>query len=78
MIRVLIVDDHPFLRLGVAMLLAQAEGIAVVGECTDGSEVLGAATAVRPDVVLMDINMPGARVWTRPGPCSAPGRRPAF
>ena len=58
MIRVLIVDDHPFVRLGVALLLAQAEGIAVVGECADGSEVLGAATAVRPDVVLMDINMP--------------------
>ena len=59
MIRVLIVDDHPFIRLGVATLLAQADGIAVVGECSDGSEVLDAAITVEPDVVLMDIHMPG-------------------
>ncbi len=59
MIRVLIVDDHPFVRLGVALLLAQAEGISVVGECVDGSEVLDTATVLEPDVVLMDIRMPG-------------------
>ena len=59
MIRVLIVDDHPFVRLGVATLLAQADGIAVVGECSDGSEVLDVAITVDPDVVLMDIHMPG-------------------
>ena len=59
MIRVLIVDDHPFVRLGVATLLAQADGIAVVGECSDGSEVLDVAITVEPDVVLMDIHMPG-------------------
>ena len=59
MIRVLIVDDHPFIRLGVATLLAQADGIAVVGECSDGSEVLDVAITVDPDVVLMDIHMPG-------------------
>jgi len=58
-IRVLIVDDHPFVRLGVATLLAQADGIAVVGECSDGSEVLDVAITVEPDVVLMDIHMPG-------------------
>jgi len=58
-IRVLIVDDHPFIRLGVATLLAQADGIAVVGECSDGSEVLDVAITVDPDVVLMDIHMPG-------------------
>jgi len=58
-IRVLIVDDHPFVRLGVATLLAQADGIAVVGECSDGSEVLDVAITVDPDVVLMDIHMPG-------------------
>jgi DNA-binding NarL/FixJ family response regulator len=58
-IRVLIVDDHPFIRLGVATLLAQADGIAVVGECSDGSEVLDVAITVEPDVVLMDIHMPG-------------------
>ena len=59
MIRVLIVDDHPFVRLGVATLLAQADGIAVVGECSDGSEVLDVVITVEPDVVLMDIHMPG-------------------
>ena len=57
--RVLIVDDHPLVRLGVATLLAQADGIAVVGECSDGSEVLDVAITVEPDVVLMDIHMPG-------------------
>ena len=47
MIRVLIVDDHPFVRTGVSRLLSQADGIVVVGECVDGDEV------------LMDIRMPG-------------------
>jgi DNA-binding NarL/FixJ family response regulator len=58
-IRVLIVDDHPLVRLGVATLLAQADGITVVGECSDGGEVVDVAIMVDPDVVLMDIHMPG-------------------
>jgi DNA-binding NarL/FixJ family response regulator len=58
-IRVLIVDDDALVRAGLAMLLAGAEGIEVVGEAADGSEVAGAVAEHRPDIVLMDIRMPG-------------------
>jgi len=58
MIRVLIVDDHEFVRAMVARVLADAERIRVVGEAADGSEVLDAVEAARPDVVLMDVRMP--------------------
>jgi DNA-binding NarL/FixJ family response regulator len=57
-IRVLVVDDHSFVRAGLTELLDAAEGIQVVGECTDGTEVTGMAGSVRPDVVLMDEQMP--------------------
>ena len=57
-IRVLIVDDDALVRAALAMLLAGAEDIAVAGEAKDGSEVMDAVTAVKPDVVLMDIRMP--------------------
>jgi len=59
MIRVLIVDDHPSVRQGVSQLLNHADGITVVGECTDGDQVLGTARDVEPDVVLMDLNLRG-------------------
>lgn len=58
-IRVLVVDDDALVRAGLAMLLAGAEEIVVVGEATDGSEVAGAVVEHEPDVVLMDIRMPG-------------------
>jgi DNA-binding NarL/FixJ family response regulator len=58
MTRVLIVDDHAFVRTGLTALLNGADGIAVVGECADGADVPDIATAVRPDVVLMDVQMP--------------------
>jgi DNA-binding NarL/FixJ family response regulator len=58
-IKVLIVDDHAFVRFGVSMLSEQADGITVVGECADGDEVPGAVRAWNPDVVLMDIRMRG-------------------
>ena len=58
MTRVLIVDDHAFVRTGLIALLNAADGIAVVGECADGAEVPGVAPRVRPDVVLMDVEMP--------------------
>jgi len=57
-IRVLIVDDDALVRAALAMLLAGAEDIAVVGEAKDGSEVMDAVAAAAPDVVLMDIRMP--------------------
>ena len=58
-IRVLVVDDDALVRAGLAMLLAGAEDIAIVGEAADGNEVARAVAEYRPDVVLMDIRMPG-------------------
>jgi DNA-binding NarL/FixJ family response regulator len=58
MIRVLIADDHPFVRAAVAALLNSTDDIEVVGECADGTEVEAAVVSVQPDVVLLDVNMP--------------------
>jgi DNA-binding NarL/FixJ family response regulator len=58
-IRVLVVDDDALVRAGLSMLLAGAEDIAIVGEAADGSEVARAVVEYEPDVVLMDIRMPG-------------------
>ena len=58
-IRVLVVDDDALVRAGLAMMLAGAEGIAVVGEAADGDEVAEAVAEHAPDIVLMDIRMPG-------------------
>ena len=59
MIGVLVVDDHPVLRAGLAQLLEQAEGIALTGVASDGAEGVELAMAREPDVVLMDLEMPG-------------------
>ena len=58
-IRVLLVDDDALVRAGLSMLLAGAADITIVGEATDGSEVAQAVARLQPDVVLMDIRMPG-------------------
>jgi DNA-binding NarL/FixJ family response regulator len=58
-VRVLVVDDDALVRSGLSMLLAGAEDIEIVGEATDGREVAQAVAEHRPDVVLMDIRMPG-------------------
>jgi DNA-binding NarL/FixJ family response regulator len=58
-IRVLVVDDDALVRAGLSMVLAGAEDIAIVGEAADGSEVARAVAEHEPDVVLMDIRMPG-------------------
>jgi DNA-binding NarL/FixJ family response regulator len=57
-IRVLVVDDDALVRAGLSLLLAGAEGIVLVGEAADGSEVAHAVAEHEPDVVLMDIRMP--------------------
>lgn len=58
MIRVLIVDDNPVIRRGIAALLADADDVSVVGEAGDGREAIRVASDARPDVVLLDVRMP--------------------
>jgi DNA-binding NarL/FixJ family response regulator len=56
---VLIVDDHPIVRDGLRTVLGAEPDIEVVGECGRGDEAVLAAAALRPDVVLMDLRLPG-------------------
>jgi DNA-binding NarL/FixJ family response regulator len=58
-IRVLLADDQTLVRTGFRVLLERAEDIEVVGEAADGEEAVALARACRPDVVLMDVRMPG-------------------
>ncbi|MFJ8805500.1 response regulator [Streptomyces sp. NPDC102490] len=58
-IRLLVVDDQYLVRSGLATLLRAAPGMEVVGEAADGAEAVELAARTRPDVVLMDIRMPG-------------------
>jgi DNA-binding NarL/FixJ family response regulator len=58
-IRVLVVDDHPVVRSGLIGLLAVEEDLLVVGEAADGFEASRLVSEARPDVVLMDLRMPG-------------------
>jgi DNA-binding NarL/FixJ family response regulator len=59
LIRVLVVDDHPVVRDGVTAALAGRAGIAVVGDAGSKADAVVAATRLRPDVVLVDLHMPG-------------------
>ncbi|APX93390.1 two-component system response regulator UvrY [Halomonas sp. 1513] len=59
MIKVLVADDHHLVRTSIARLLDGEDGIAVVGEAIDGEEAISMARQLRPDIVLMDIRMPG-------------------
>jgi len=58
-IRVLLVDDQPLLRQGYRMVLSAQDDLEVVGEAAEGAAAVRAAHALRPDVVLMDVRMPG-------------------
>jgi len=58
-IRVLVVDDQELVRSGFSVILDLADGITVVGEAGDGADAVARAAALAPDVVLMDIRMPG-------------------
>ncbi len=75
MIRVLIVDDEALIRSGLRMILEAAGDIAIVGEAWDGAGAIAAVDRCRPDVVLMDVRMPGmnglaaaAALHARPSP----------
>ena len=58
-VRVLIADDHGAIRAGLRLILETATDIVVVGEAADGATAVRQAAALRPDVVLMDVRMPG-------------------
>lgn len=59
MIRVLITDDHAIVRAGLAQLLGTTDDLVLVGEAGDGARAVELAAELRPDVVLMDLSMPG-------------------
>src|SRR5215204_5801022 len=57
--RIIIADDHTLFRQGIASILSAEQKINVVGEAANGAEALEKCAVLRPDIVLMDINMPG-------------------
>jgi DNA-binding NarL/FixJ family response regulator len=59
LIRVLIADDHPHFRDGLRALLLSAPDLEVVGATGDGEAAIPLAAELQPDVILMDLNMPG-------------------
>ncbi|WP_413602288.1 response regulator transcription factor [Curtobacterium sp. Curtsp57] len=59
MIRVVVADDHPVVRAGIVALLQDADDVEVVGQAADGESAVSTVLAERPDVVLMDLRMPG-------------------
>lgn len=58
MVKILLVDDHAVVRSGLRMLLHGKEALEVIGEAAEGDEAIQAVSVLRPDVVLMDLNMP--------------------
>lgn len=59
MIKVLVVDDHDLVRMGITRMLADVSGLKVVGEAASGEDALRMARELNPQVVLMDVKMPG-------------------
>jgi DNA-binding NarL/FixJ family response regulator len=57
--RILLADDHPVVRKGIAMCLEGHDRLEIVGEAADGDEAVRKAIELRPDVILMDVDMPG-------------------
>jgi DNA-binding NarL/FixJ family response regulator len=58
-VRVLVADDHPAFRAGLRLMLTAADDVVVVAEAESGSQVLAMVAEHRPDVVVMDLRMPG-------------------
>ena len=59
MIRILVVDDHQLVRVGTSRLLADIEGLQIIGQAESGEQAIDMVKDLKPDVVLMDIQMPG-------------------
>jgi len=59
LIRVLVVDDHDLVRTGISRMLADVDGVHVIGQAESGEEAIKKARELKPDVVLMDVKMPG-------------------
>ncbi len=75
MVSVLIVDDHPSFRAGARAVL-QAEGFQVVGEATDGASALEAVRELRPELVLLDVQLPDRDGFTVARELTATGDGP--
>ncbi|MDO9087186.1 MAG: response regulator transcription factor [Anaerolineaceae bacterium] len=58
-INVMIVDDHPVFRFGLISLISSISEMEIIAECTDGEEAIREAARLLPDIILMDINIPG-------------------
>ena len=71
-IRVVVADDHPIVRAGIVGLLDRRRDIEVVGEAADGAEAVELAASERPDLVLMDLRMPGVDGASADGAASWP------
>ncbi|GAA2433282.1 response regulator [Streptomyces mauvecolor] len=77
-VRVLLVDDQEMVRTGLRLVIDRREDLSVVGEAADGEQAVARAVELRPDVVLMDVRMPGTTgveatrritaCWPGPGP----------
>lgn len=56
---ILLIDDHPMLRTGVKQLISMAPDIRVIGEASNGAQGIELAESLDPDLILLDLNMPG-------------------
>ena len=74
--RLLIVDDHEVVRRGVRSLLADHNGWNVCGEAVDGQDALEKARDLKPDLIVMDVSMPGSMAWRLQGKYEAFSRIP--
>lgn len=67
MTRVMVVDDQQMFRVGLRAILQAQDDVEVVGEAANGTEAVVMAIRLRPDVILMDVRMPGSTGSRRPG-----------
>jgi len=59
LIKVLVVDDHDLVRMGISRMLSDVAGLTIIGEASSGEEAISQARELKPDVILMDVRMPG-------------------